>query len=101
MIRTAIFNISSKDVRNNIIETIKANYPCETFTLPMCLHMREFKRYCLDNFNKITIEMPSITFVFKTSLVDGKSLVYEIPSFDSDVHPEFQKTRWWTPFKRT
>ncbi|NBR61144.1 hypothetical protein EB118_12965 [bacterium] len=100
MNRNAVFNIHSKNVRNNIIETIKVNYPRESFTHPLCQHMREFKRNCLDRFNEITIELPSITFVFKTSLVDGKSLVYEIPSFDSKVHPDFQKIRWWEVFKQ-
>lgn len=90
------FITGSKSVRNNIIDIVRVNCKTHHFTENFCKHLREFKRHSLDNYNEIMFVLPTgeeITII--TSLVDGEKLRYDIPSFDSKVHPEFQKKRWW------
>lgn len=90
------FAVSSKNVRNNIIDVLKANCSGEFFTNDLCTHLREFKRHSLDVYSEIIFTLPkNIKIIIVTSLMDGDRLSYNIPILPSRPDPHFQKKRWW------
>lgn len=94
--RVLRFAVSSKNVRNNVIDIVKTYLTCEGFSEDLCSHLREFKRHCLDVYNEIIFLLPKgITLIIMTSLVDGRRLQYDVSELPSVPHKDFQKVRWW------
>lgn len=90
------FGVGSRGVRNNIIDTLRANCSGEFFTNEFCKHLREFKRHCLDEYSEIIFTLPkNIKIIITTTRVDGRSLAYNVPCLPCIPEEKFQKVRWW------
>ena len=93
------FNISSRNVRDNMITELQTKFPNDRIAHNLVKHLLKIDKHVLNQYNDILLVLENLggtQLHFKTSRMETKELVYTIPSWNTEVPFEFQThKKWW------
>jgi len=93
------FNISSRNVRDNMITELQTKFPNDRIAQNLVKHLLNIDKHVLNQYNDILLVLENVggtNIHFKTSRMETKELIYTIPSWNTEVPFEFQThKKWW------